>query len=98
MLMTLVCLIIGLVYSSFAETITGEILRRIENDNCILILRCSAKQFPAKSKGGCVLLATTMDSSSGSHYDVDTCLCNIYTPNTTLTGLNSDRGYYTKGN
>ena len=84
------------VYIALAQAINGVVFRRIENEMCNLILRCSLHQVSARSKGECILFTITMDGS-GSYYDAREGLCNICKRSTTYTGVNTNLGYYIKG-
>ena len=71
-------------------------LRRIENNNCILTLKCSIEQVAARSKEKCIFLTTAVNGS-GSQYDSSESLCHVSKHNSTFTEVNNYHGHYTKG-
>ena len=88
--------IIVFVYIPVTQCVTGVFLKRNENKNGSLILRCSFHQVEARSKGECVLLTTTLDGS-GSYYNASRKLCNVCKSNSTFSILESSTGYYATG-
>ena len=94
--MSIIGIIFASVYIPTVQCVTGAFLRRVESKSCSLVLGCNFDQIPARSKGECVFLTTSL-GGSGSYYNISGNICNVCNPSSTFIDINSDLGYYTTG-
>ena len=73
--------------------------RKVANGDCDIVLMCSFRQVPVRSKVHCAVLAMSLEDS-GFYYNSSTAVCNICKPGpsatTDFTKINIDRGYFSK--
>ena len=83
-------------YIPIAQGVTGVFLKKDQNENCTLILRCRFHQVEARNAGECLLLTAT-SNSSGIYYNTSAKLCDVCKPKSTFSSHDSDLGYYATG-
>ena len=93
-LMSLLTIIFA--YISIAQGVTGVFLKKNQNENCTLILRCNFHQVEAKNAGECALLTAT-SNGSGIYYNTSAKVCNVCKHKLTFSSHDSDLGYYATG-